>query len=227
MGIKLFFLDMEGTIFAKQYVPLPGDPLHHHSLWSRLMYECGPAALVEDAKTMRKWERGEYGSYLDWAADSVAILRRHGLTRDQFQAVIDSIDYNQGVVETIHELHRRAIRTAIVSGGFFGQARRAQVELGIPHCYAAVDLYWSEQGEIVHCNILPSDYRGKVDFVRLMLRECGCLSHECAFVGDGQNDVLIAREVGLSFACDAHPDLQREATHTIVNFSELLGYLAD
>jgi len=63
MAIKLLFTDMEGTIFAKQSIQLrPGEPFHHHSLWSRLMHELGPEALEEDAATVDKWDAGEYQS---------------------------------------------------------------------------------------------------------------------------------------------------------------------
>ena len=228
MTIRLVFLDMEGTIFAKQHVGLvPGDAQHHHSLWSRLMYECGPEAQVDDAKNIERWERGDFASYFDWVAESVAILRRHGLTKRQFQVAIESIDYNDGVEATIREIHSRGIRTVIISGGFIEQARKAQIDLGIYHSHAAVDLFWNRDGHIIHCNILPSDYRGKVDYLRLMMREFGYRSEECAFIGDGKNDVHIANETGLSFAYDAHPELQRVATHSISKFSQLLDHISN
>ncbi|MGQ4808065.1 hypothetical protein NKDENANG_01432 [Candidatus Entotheonellaceae bacterium PAL068K] len=226
MSIRLLFLDMEGTIYKKQHIQLrSGGSHHHHSLWSRFMYELGPEALEDDASTIQKWEAGEYRSYIDWSDESLRILQKHGLARPLFEHVLASIPYNPGVKETIHALHQQGIRTAIVSGGFVEQARRAQMDLKITHAYAAVDLFWDAAGQLVHWNIFPSDYAGKIDFVELLMREYGMDRDACGFVGDGKNDVPIAQEVGVSFAYQAHPELQTAASHTIGRFSEILGYI--
>lgn len=227
MSIKLLFLDMEGTIFAKQQIQLrPEEPYHHHSLWSRLMHELGPAALEDDAKTILKWDAGEYQSYLDWCDESLRNLQKHGLTRGLFEKTLDSIPYNRGVKEIFGILHERGVKTAIVSGGFIEQARRAQKDLKITHAYAAADLLWDNDGTLVHWNIFPSDYEGKVDFMRLLMREYGLCQKECGFVGDGKNDVPIAQEVGRSFAYQAHPELRDVATHEIEELTEILQWIS-
>ena len=225
-GTRLLFLDLEGTIFAKQRIKLrTGDEQEHHSLWSRIAHELGPEALHADAKTVEKWEAGRYKSYMDWCNESLRIHQSHGMTRELFERIQTSIPYNAEVPETLAVVHNRGIKTAIVSGGFLAQARRAQQELGITHAYAAADLFWNHDGRLVHWNILPSDYEGKVDLVRLLIRQYGFTKAECAFVGDGKNDTHIAEQVGTSFAYRAHPDLQKVATHTISNFSEILRHI--
>jgi phosphoserine phosphatase len=105
------------------------------------------------------------------------------------------------------------------------QARQAQMELKITHAYAAVDLLWDTTGQLVHWNIFPSDYAGKVDFVTLLRREYGLSRDACGFVGDGKNDVLIAQEVGTSFAYQAHPELRVAASYAIEDFAEILRYI--
>jgi phosphoserine phosphatase len=226
LPIRLLFLDMEGTLFAKQRVRLhEGEERVHHSLWSRIAHELGPEVLEEDRQTVEKWESGGYRSYTDWCDQSLRLHQRHGITRDFFESVAASIPYNPGVQETLTALHDRGLMTAIVSGGFMAQARRAQRELKLTHAFAAADLFWDDRGHLVHWNIFPCDYAGKVDLVRLLIRDHRLELEECAFVGDGKNDVLIAREVGLSFAYQAHPELQRAATHSIDDFTELLRYL--
>jgi phosphoserine phosphatase len=225
-GTRLFFLDLEGTIFSRQRIKLcTGDEREHHSLWSRIAHELGPEALDADSKTVEKWETNRYKSYMDWCNESLRIHQRHGMTRELFERIQESVPYNAEVPETVAAVHNRGIKTAIVSGGFLAQARRAQQQLEITHAYAAVDLFWSSDGRLVHWNILPSDYEGKVDFVRLLIREYAFTKEECAFIGDGKNDTHIAKEVGISFAYRAHPDLQKVATHTINDFSEILRHL--
>ena len=226
MGIRMLFTDMEGTLFEKQQVRLrTGDPSYPHSLWSRLMYELGEEALKEDAGTILKWEAGRYRSYLEWVDESVMILQKHGLSQELFERTLAGIQYNPGVQETFGVLHVHGIKTAIVTGGFYEQARRAQQDLRITHAYAAVDLFWSGDGSIAHWNMFPSDYEGKVDFVRLIMREYGFSRQECGFVGDGKNDALVAREVGISFAYQAHPELREASSHAVEEFSQILKWI--
>jgi phosphoserine phosphatase len=226
MTTQLIFLDLEGTVFAKQRVKLrTGEERLHHSLWSRLAHELGPEALAEDAETVEKWEAGQYRSYMEWCEESLRIHKKHGMTRGLFDRIQASIPYNPQVPETIAAIHERGIKTAIVSGGFVAQARRAQRDLRITHAYAAVDLFWDPDDRLLHWNILPSDYEGKVDFVKLLIREYGFRPDECAFVGDGKNDIHIAKEVGVSFAYQAHSDLKSVATHAIEEFSKILQHV--
>lgn len=226
MDCKLLFLDMEGTLFAKQRVVLhEGETRVHHSLWSRLMHELGREAAEEDAKNLAGWEAGEYDSYFQWVDESARNLQKHGLTRDMFHEIMESIPYNPGVPETLAELHERGIRTCIVSGGFYDHARKALRELKVNHAFAAIDLFWDPEGGLSHWNLFPTDYEGKIDFVRLLKREYHLGTDDCAFVGDGKNDVHIAREVGKAFAYDAHPELVTAADHTIEAFTDLLDHL--
>ncbi len=226
MDCKLLFLDMEGTLFAKQRVQLrEGDTRLHHSLWSRLMHELGPEAAEEDAENLARWEAGGYESYFQWVGQSARNLRKHGLTRDLFHEVMESVPYNPEVPETLAALHERGLRTCIVSGGFYDHARKALRELKVNHAFAAIDLFWDEEGRLSHWNLFPTDYEGKIDFVRLLKREYRLQTEDCAFVGDGKNDVHIAREVGAAFAYDAHPDLVTAADYSIESFADLLGHL--
>jgi phosphoserine phosphatase len=88
--------------------------------------------------------------------------------------------------------------------------------LGIDHTFAACEYFFDQSsGRLVHWNLIPCDYEGKVDFMRLMMREYGISPADCAFIGDGVNDVPIAKEVGLSIAFNAAGELQEAATHSI------------
>lgn len=227
MGIQLLFVDMEGTVFTKQQITFrPGELNHeHHSLWPRLMRELGAFALADNEKTVIKWDAGEYRSYLDWIDDCLDIYKKHGLTKSMFDEALDSIPYNPGVEETFKSLHQQGIKTAIVSGGFIEQARRAQQDLKITHAYASADLFWSSDGALEHWNIFPSDFQGKVEFMHLLMKEYQLSKEACAFIGDGKNDVFIAQEVGKSFAYRAHPELCAVATHSVNEFTEILQWI--
>jgi len=222
MTIKLFFFDMEGTIFAEKHA---SSGSANDSMWHRIACALGDKAVAQDAAMYSKWDRGEYGSYMEWIAETMKMYQQEGLTRDTFANLIHSIKYNEGVHEVVEELHKKDIKIAIISGGFMAHAGRAQQELKIEHAFAAVKIFWSEQGTVEHWNILPANEKGKVDFVELLRKEYGFSKEECAFVGDGKNDVHIAAHVGLSFAYKAHPALQKVATHSIEDFRDILKYV--
>jgi len=224
MTIKLFFLDMEGTLVSKQRV-LGAHKDHGHSLWSRIFYELGEDALHEDLVNADRFEAGDFESYMHFAAESIEIMKRHGLTRELFERLIEETCLNPGVKEAVDWMHRMGMKTAIISGGFFEQAEKIQTEQLISHAYASTRIYWNSDGSIRHANNLPADYEAKVDFVELLRREYNFTLEECAFVGDGKNDVGIVSHVGTSFAYEAHESLKQAATHVIENFSEIAPLL--
>jgi phosphoserine phosphatase len=226
MKIKLLFFDMEGTIFTKQHIPLQyANSDHQQSLWARLMFELGAEAQGESLKTIVKWDAGIYSSYVGWCDESVRILQKYNLTRDLFEKTLNSIGYNPGVKETFGILHKQGIKTALISGGFIEQAWQAQQDLKITHAFAATELFWDDNGFLMDWKNLPSDYEGKVDFMRLLMCEYGLHQDECGFIGDGKNDISIAQKVGLSFAYQAHPELQEVVTYQISNLTKILEYI--
>jgi phosphoserine phosphatase len=58
-----------------------------------------------------------------------------------------------------------------------------------------------------------------------MVREYGLSPNEWLFVGDGANDVPIARTAPISVGYRPHPELRKVVTHVIHDFNELLGIL--
>ena len=51
--------------------------------------------------------------------------------------------------------------------------------------------------------------------MELIIKEHGLKKEECAFVGDGKNDIFLAKEVGLSKAFNGPKELQEACTHSI------------
>ncbi len=211
--IKLVFFDMEGTIFKKTYKTSKGNT--SPSAWTLIAEHLGEEALKEEDATKDKWNNGEYAGYVAWMEDTLQIHKKYGLTRDFFEKVMDSIEYHEGAEELFEKLHKREYRTALISGGFKAQANRAQRDLKISHAFAACEYFWSEEGELLHWNLLPCDYEGKIDFMRLLMKEHGLKPEECAFVGDGINDRALAGQVGLSIAFNGRKELQEVTTYSV------------
>jgi len=221
--IKLIFFDLEGTLFRKAVENSSGNTAP--SAWTKLAKHLGAEVLAKEELSKQRWNNNEYAGYVEWMEDTIKIYRDHALTRNVFIKVIDSIDYNPNVRETFAEIKKMGLRTGIISGGFKAQADRAQIELRIDHSFAACELFWDTNENLLHWNLLPCDYEGKLDFMNLIMNEHGLSASECAFVGDGKNDIALAKAVGLSFAFNGAEELKKVTTYAIDEFSQLLDHI--
>jgi phosphoserine phosphatase len=212
--IKLVFFDMEGQIFE------PGVRAWKKgvasSVWTVLARHLGPKAAAEEEITKDKWGRHEYSSYVDWMEDTIKVHQKYKLTESFFNNVLNEVKYVKGVAETVKELRKRGYIIAIISGGFKNLANRAIRDLGIHHAFAACEYFFDEKTKkLTSWNLLPCDYHGKVDFMRLLIKEHGFVPEQCAFIGDGINDIPLAKECGISIAFNARKELQDVTTHQL------------
>jgi phosphoserine phosphatase len=208
---RILFLDMEGTLLQKEY--RLDDGLVAPSAWTALAERIGPECLAAENLTKISWHAGEYAGYLEWMRKTVDIHQQYGLTSKTFTELVNSVDFVPNVGSSLQGIHARGVVTAMVTGGFKALADRVQKQLRIHHVLAACEYFFhAHTGLIEHVNLLPADEEGKVDFMRLICREYGANARDCAFVGDGMNDVHLAKEVGFSVAFNAQPELRAVAT---------------
>ena len=211
--IKMIFFDMEGTLFRKTYKDSKGNTAP--SAWTLIAEHLGKDALEEEEWTKEKWTNGEYAGYVEWMEDTILIHQKYNLTKSFFENIMKSVEYYPNVKEVFKELRERGYKTALISGGFKAQADRAQKDLKIYHAFAACEYFWDKKGNLYHWNLLPCDYEGKLDFMKLIMKEHGLKKSQCAFVGDGRNDIPFAKAVGLSIAFNGAPELQKICTYSI------------
>jgi phosphoserine phosphatase len=217
---RIVFLDMEGTLFQKEY--RLDDGVVAPSAWTVLAEALGEECLSAENATKVRWRAKKYSGYLEWMRETIEIHRRFGLTEHLFMQVINSVSFIPNVASALQHIHSHGAVTAIVTGGFKALADRAQRRLRIHHSFAACEYFFdSETSLIDHFNLLPADEAGKVDFMNLTCREYGVDPADCAFVGDGMNDVHLARAVGFSIAFNAQEALRAVAT---VEVSQPKGY---
>jgi len=226
---KLVFFDMEGTIFRKVFKDSKGYTAP--SAWTLIAKHLGIKALAEEDETKDKWNAGKYKGYVEWMEDTIKIHQKYGLDKKIYDEIMSSVKYHPGVHELFEELRERGIRTALISGGFKSQADRALKELKIDHAFVACEYLWDENGNLVHWNLLPADYEGKVDFMKLIMKEHGLKKEDCAFVGDGKNDIPFAQAVGNSIAFNGALELQKVCRYSVnqpegqEDFRAVLPYL--
>ena len=222
---RLLVFDVEGTLFETN-VTLPGVSLTS-TIWQALAAALGSSAVEAEVESHRRWERGEYASYLDWMKATIEIHQQHGLTRGLFDDIIGSATYTQGVDEVMGTLDRSVYEPVLISGGFRDLAVRAQRDFAIYHSFAACDYLFDEDGMLAGYNLLPCDFAGKIRFIHLMLAEYRLPKDAWLFVGDGANDAAIAEEAPFAVGYRPHPALAEVVDRSIVEFTTLLEVLED
>jgi phosphoserine phosphatase len=211
---SLIFFDLEGTLLQKNYQFDNGKVAP--SAWTVLAASMGKECLEEEERTKERWINNKYPGYVEWMRDTIRIHKKFGLRQDLFDRVMRSVALMPGAREAFEQFRAKGAITVVISGGFKALADRVQRELKIDHALAACEYFFhQESGEIEHFNLLPSDEKGKVQFMRLIALEHGIKEKNCVFVGDGKNDVPLAKEVGFSIAFNAQDELQNVATVTI------------
>lgn len=209
---KLIFFDMEGVIFETGIKTTNGNVAA--SIWSIITRSLG--AHEEDKKGEEIWNANGFKSHTEWMKYAIGIHKKYNLKMKDFYNIINQVQYVNGVKETLQLLKQKGYITAMITGGFKNLANRAIRDLKIDHTFAACEYFFDgKTGELSFWNLLPCDYEGKVDFMRLLMREYGLKKEECAFVGDGVNDIPLAKEVGLSIAFNAREELQKVCTDSI------------
>ncbi|AMO25472.1 hypothetical protein UC35_14940 [Ramlibacter tataouinensis] len=207
---RIVFFDLEGTLLKKHYHL--DDGLVAPSAWTLLAEKLGPECLAAENESKKVWKAGGYPTYIDWMIATIDIHRRFGLTKDVFQQLIDSAELMPGATELVSELDRAGVVTVLITGGFKALADKVQQALRLRHSFAACDYFFDAVGRLDHWNLLPADEAGKVDFMQLICREYKTAPEHCAFIGDGMNDVHMAREVGFSVAFNAQRELEEVAS---------------
>jgi len=221
--MKLLVLDLEGTIFRTD-VRLPGTSISS-TIWQAIAHALGPQAIKEEVATHERWNEGRYRSYVHWMEDTIAIHVRHGLTQEIFDQLIASAEYNESVPSTLAKLDRTRYEPLIVSGGFRELARRAQYDLRIIHAFCACEYIFGDDKKLLSYNLLPCDFEGKIDFIRLMLREYKLSPSDWVFVGDGANDAHVAKAAPLSIGYKPHATLKSVVTESVDNFKDIIPIL--
>lgn len=225
--MKLIVMDVEGTLF-KAKMKIDGTD-YPSTMWQPIAQALGEAAVMEERKTHEKWDNLEYSNYIDWVKASIDIHRKYGLKKDVFDKLIKAAEYNEGVEEFFQALDRREWVPVLISGGFQNLIRRAQNELNIEYGFGACEYYFNDDGYLEHYNIQPSDFDGKIHFLKTLLNTFNLnMKTDWVFVGDGKNDVAIASKAPLAFGINPHEKLKKvNGLIEVRSFVEILPYLKE
>ncbi|MGM5531620.1 HAD family hydrolase [Mixta calida] len=207
------FIDMEGTILEKNIALDNGKVAP--SAWTALAKEISEECYQEEELTKDLWLQGKYGSYTEWMKDTVRIHIKHGMRKEHLVRIMNATKFHDGADELFNFFREKNIITALISGGFKHLADLAQTKLFIDHAYSACEYFFDEDGKVMHFNLLPTDEVGKLVFMKHLADEYAANLSECIFIGDGKNDVHLAKMVGTSIAFNAQKELIDVSTFSI------------
>ena len=227
--MKLLVCDIEGTII--QPCNFPGTE-HNSYIWTAIAKALGEDAMREELETQRKWARREYDAcrgnpYLQWVNDSIKIHRRFHLKRMEFERIIDRAVYVRGVQEFFRRLDRNAYIPVFVSGGMQNLNRKACRDLHVAteDSYAACEYFFDSDNEIDE-NLTfmnTSNFHGKRELIDVSLRKYGLGKDDWLFIGDGVNDIEVAKAAPLSIGIDPNKSTKEYWTYVFEDFYNLLG----
>lgn len=203
--IKLAVFDLEGTIFKNSY-----GGKAFPSLWAVLCNLCGPEAVAEDNANRDRFYSGGYPGYSSWVIDTLKIHQKYGLKRNQFETLINAVEYYPGVAQTLTALREQGMTIAVISGGLKALADRVAVDHKIEHCFAAAEYFWNHDETICHWNVVPTDFAHKRSVLEILCRDLGITAEGCLYVGDGRNDRDVAGYCGLSIGFNPHEELRSD-----------------
>lgn len=210
MSSRVAFLDLEGTLLCGS-IEIPGSN-HPLSQWPAIAHALGEDAIKAELATQQRWASGEYAGYLEWVEATCEIHRRFGLTREIISNLVEKAQLMPGAHDLVDYLRLEGFKTVLLTGAVKSFADKVQIELGINHAFAACEYFFDESGTLIHWNTLPCDYEGKRNLMEVVVKEHGTTSDDCLFIGDGQNDVELAKSVGLSVCFNGHNKLKAVST---------------
>lgn len=212
---KLAVFDLEGTVFKKTYRTHNGEKFE--SAWGALCSCLGQGAAMEDETNRQKYYgKKEHYPYTKWVLDTIKIYKKYGLKKSCFDNMINAVEYFNGVAKTFRNLRQQGVVTAIISGGLKALADRVVLDHKVEHSFTAAELYWCQGGNLLHWNIMPTDFAHKKTVLDMLIKELGIDRSDTVFIGDGINDVDIASHSGVAIAFNSKYDKLKEVSDHII-----------
>ncbi|MGD9567050.1 MAG: HAD family hydrolase [Sedimentibacter sp.] len=228
--MKLLVCDVEGTIFKPHMIK---SSLHASYIWTKIAATLGKDAEKEEIITQKKWRDNDYGfsasgqAYMNWVKDTIKIHKKHGLTKEIFDNVINSAEYVDGAEEFFKRLNRKEYIPVLISGGIQNLSFKACEDLNIEkqNSFSSCEYFFDNNGKVDEnlTFLNTSNFFGKHEMVKIVLRKYGLNSDDWIFIGDGINDVGIALDSPISIGIDPIKELAKVIDYSYIDFYELMN----
>lgn len=131
------------------------------------------------------------------------------------RTILEPLPINPGLGETVSELQRRGIRTAIISGGLDIVAERIAAQYGFDDCLAN-GVQCDHEGKLTGEGLLRVELKNKAAALQSLLDRYGIAKQRAACVGDSFIDIAMFESCGLSIAFNPSDEMvAKKATHVV------------
>lgn len=175
-------MDMDGTV------------LEHDSSWVALHKHFGTTHLGE--ASLKLYSQGKI-DYREFMRRDIGSWPKP-VTRDQIERILSNYRVREEAPETIRELERRGIQTALVTSGIDILAEKVARELGIRY-WVANGLQFDEEGRILPHGVGRVDPTRKDRAYKKLLRSLGIPRDKTIAVGDTIYDLAFLKSAALGF----------------------------
>lgn len=201
MGVKIVFFDCDGTLTE---VKSSWQYLHERlGLWD------------ENADEYQRLFREGRIDYHEFCRRDAALWK--GLPESRILEIMEEIGYRQGVKEAMAALKASRITTVILSTGLASLVMRAKRDLGVT--YAKANELVVEGGVVTGAIRINVEHDKKGPWVRKILRRLALGKQDAAAVGDGEGDLGMFEEVGLTIGCHPNEKIAPIVDHAFYNGS--------
>ncbi|MEM5853239.1 MAG: HAD-IB family phosphatase [Candidatus Aenigmatarchaeota archaeon] len=221
--VKLIVFDLESVLFDKYVSYVNGEMVEMNS-YDLIFYELG--AWEENQTLIELWKKGILQDYFAWNEETFKVWKEYGLKKNKFKESVKKMPLRKEAKEIVGELKRMGYKIATVTGSAEELALRAKRELGLDYAFAHYKLYFDKKGNLKDWNLFPTDYEDKVKCVKKIAKKEKISLMECAYVGDGENDIFVMSEVGVPIAFKPESEkVKNVARYVIEDLRELLDLL--
>jgi phosphoserine phosphatase len=160
------------------------------------------------------YKNGEL-SYAEWVGLDITGWRAAGAGRDELLAALAPLRVVEGALETLQRLDQAGIRLFAITGTLDLMLDALLPGHPFKEVYAN-HIGFDCDGRISHWRATPFDMQGKAEALRALAVREGVPLARCAFVGDSDNDLWIARAAGCAIAVNPRSaELEAVADHVV------------
>jgi phosphoserine phosphatase len=148
-------------------------------------------------RTMLRWYQDGILDYPAWTDLIVRIYMARGrATQENAMAAFDRYSLDPAAQDVVDEVHRRGLRTLLLSGGIDELVSRVAGALGIQRFVGNHNMRFGPEGNFVGFEIRGDDRTFKVEQLAAFCAEQDLAPSDCVCVGDGCNDAGIFELTG-------------------------------
>lgn len=192
---RVIGFDLDGTL-------LRGYTYSWTLVWEYLKVppEVSKAAMSKYLKGPRTFK-----DYQAWCEHDLRHMKDRGLRRLDFKTITRTVSPTNNLREALRTLKNEGFVLAIISGGI-----DTFIDEKIPDAKELFDyicinrLHYDDQGVVSGIEATPFDFAGKAVALETICKEHGATLAQAVFVGEGNNDEIVANRAGLSIAYPPH-----------------------